>query len=57
MGPMRLPIWHAPLFDLIDTVNEMIDNINEKKSKIAIDKYPHIKLIDYFYNSVSEVEF
>ena len=35
MGPMRLPIWHAPLFDLIDTVNEMIEEINTKSGPKA----------------------
>lgn len=58
---MRLPIWHAPLFDLIDSVNEMIENINKKKNPNEIENpnewYPQIKLIDYFYNSVSKLEF
>ena len=51
MGAMRLPVLHAPVYDMIDFINERIreQNILNKKLKPNHKEYPEIEIIPYWY--------
>lgn len=47
MGGMRLPGNHAPVFDMIDFINERIDD----KNRMENETFPKLRYMDYFIES------
>lgn len=48
MGAMRLPVSHAPVYDMIDFINEKIEKKNQKEKT----SFPTIELMNFFYQSI-----
>jgi hypothetical protein len=51
MGAMRLPVLHAPVYDMIDFINRRIFEQNKalKDKKPNHKDYPQIEVIPYWY--------